>query len=319
MKAPIISEFPPSPNGVTGWPWLLETPEIPDTIEDGKTWPLISIVVPSYNQGQFLDYTIRSILLQGYPNLELIIMDGGSSDGSLKIIQKYAPWITHWESGPDGGQYAAINKGFSICHGEIMAWLNSDDLYFPWTLKTVGEIFTSYSCIDWLISSTPAYTNLTGKTISFTNGPNYSLRWFLGNRNTNRWKGFIPQESTFWRRSLWEKVGSKLDTEMNYAGDFELWSRFFQATCPVTTTTPLGIFRYHEQQKTSTMENYYKEIETILIKVPKLAWFPHFLLKRVVYYLNQMNSEKNWFGTKCDKVIYEPHLNRWQYLRSYSL
>src|SRR5258708_5296321 len=112
--------------------------------------PSISIITPSYNQVSFLEETIQSVLQQDYPNLEYVIIDGGSTDGSVEIIQKYADRLTHWVSEPDGGQYDAVNRGFQYTRGEIMAYINSDDKYTPWAFSVVGEIFESLPEIEWL-------------------------------------------------------------------------------------------------------------------------------------------------------------------------
>src|SRR5262245_50300660 len=112
MKCPAVAELPPPPSGKTGWPWTDETPPLPSTQPDGSPWPRISIVTPSYNQSEFIEETIRSVLLQGYPDLEYIIIDGGSTDQSLDIIRKYARWLAYWISEKDRGQSHAINKGF---------------------------------------------------------------------------------------------------------------------------------------------------------------------------------------------------------------
>src|SRR5436190_18724174 len=126
MRTPRLSEIPPPPPGKTGWPWNEETPP-PEIMPDDRALPRVSIITPSFNQGRFIEETIRSVLLQGYPNLEYIIIDGGSTDDSLEIIRKYDPWITLWVSEKDRGQSHAINKGLSKATGEILCWLNSDD------------------------------------------------------------------------------------------------------------------------------------------------------------------------------------------------
>lgn len=126
-----LIDLPAPPVGKTGWPWTEETEPLPERMPDGSEWPKISIVTPSYNQGQFLEETIRSILLQGYPNIEYLIIDGGSTDNSVEIIQKYEPYISYWVSEPDKGQSDAINKGFRLATGELIGWQNSDDYYCP--------------------------------------------------------------------------------------------------------------------------------------------------------------------------------------------
>jgi glycosyltransferase involved in cell wall biosynthesis len=133
-----LSVLPPSPKGRRGWPWTIET--APAAAENGRTWPAVSIVTPSFNQAPFLEATIRSVLLQGYPNLEYRIFDGGSTDGSVEIIEKYAPWLTGWVSERDRGQSHAINKGFGLASGEVLAWLNSDDRYLPGALFAAARM-----------------------------------------------------------------------------------------------------------------------------------------------------------------------------------
>src|SRR5438477_6018886 len=117
-----IEEFPRSAQGKRGWPWIARAREMSAS---QINWPRISIVTPSFNQAQFLEETIRSVLLQGYPNLEYIVMDGGSTDGSVEIIEKYSPWIDHWVSAKDKGQADAIYRGFERATGEIIGWVNS--------------------------------------------------------------------------------------------------------------------------------------------------------------------------------------------------
>ena len=129
MRCPTLRELPPPPAGKTGWPWTEESaPSLPPTRPAGQPWPRITVVTPSFNQAVFLEATIRSILLQGYPDLEYYVLDGGSKDGSVDIIKKYAPWLTYWFSGPDGGQSSAINRGLELGSGLFATWINSDDM-----------------------------------------------------------------------------------------------------------------------------------------------------------------------------------------------
>lgn len=132
-------ELPPPPAGRSGWPWTdTRAPELPIPAE---RLPRITIVTPSYNQGRYLEETIRSVLAQGYPNLEYIVIDGDSEDDSREIIRRYEPWLAHWVSEPDDGQAAAINKGFARSTGEVHGYLNSDDVYRPGALIRVARGF----------------------------------------------------------------------------------------------------------------------------------------------------------------------------------
>lgn len=115
--------------------------------------PRITIVTPSYNQGQFLERTIVSVLQQGYPNLEYIVMDGGSTDGSVDVIKKYQDRLTYWESGPDQGQSEAINKGFAKSSGEILGWLNSDDTLEPGALRRLGAFHGTTRRQTWCMET----------------------------------------------------------------------------------------------------------------------------------------------------------------------
>ena len=141
MRCPTLSELPTPPRGKRGWPLTEETPQLPDTMPDGQPWPGVSIVTPSYNQGRFIEETIRSVLLQGYPDLEYIIIDNSSVDNSVEIIRKYEKWLTYWVSEPDKAQSQAINKGFEKATSEIYAWLNSDDYLLKDALKNVAHAY----------------------------------------------------------------------------------------------------------------------------------------------------------------------------------
>ncbi|MEO8399398.1 MAG: glycosyltransferase, partial [Ignavibacteriaceae bacterium] len=132
----LLKEIPPPPKGKTGWPWDEET--TPEIYEGLKNVPKISIITPSFNQGLFIEQTIRSVLLQNYPNLEYIIIDGGSTDNTIEIIKKYEPWIKYWISEKDSGQSEALNKGILHCEGEIFNWLNSDDYYSKDCFKLIA-------------------------------------------------------------------------------------------------------------------------------------------------------------------------------------
>lgn len=224
--------------------------------------PKISIVTPSYNQGQFLEKTILSITGNDYPNLEYVVIDGGSTDGSVDIVRKHSDRISSWVSEKDEGQYFAINKGFERTSGEVMAWLNSDDVYLPWAIRLAGEIFARFPHVQWLTSALPMYIDANGCAITYNKLHGFTQEGFLRGDNLLHcgWEGvaYIQQELTFWRRSLWEKVGG-LDTSYQYAGDFDLWGRFFQHAKLFVVDVPLGCFRRHDAQKTSAAYQRYQE------------------------------------------------------------
>jgi glycosyltransferase involved in cell wall biosynthesis/ADP-heptose:LPS heptosyltransferase len=235
--------------------------EIPNIIVKYKTdLPKISIVTPSYNQSKYLEECIDSILSQNYPNLEYIIMDGGSTDGSVEIIKKYEKFLTYWQSIPDGGQYAAIDKGFNISTGEIMTWINSDDKHHPDSLFKAAYIFQKYPNIEW-ITGKPTAWNAQGQLIDV--GPIHI--WDGKEHNSSgRKKYYIQQEATFWKRDLWNRAGAKINTQLQFAGDFELWIRFFKYAQLFSIDTIFGGFRHHTTQKTKLfMEKYYQEAEYV--------------------------------------------------------
>jgi glycosyltransferase involved in cell wall biosynthesis len=147
-----LDDLPPPPAGASGWPWTVEPASPPaDGASDG---PTISVVTPSFNQARFLEATIRSVLLQGYPRLEYFVLDGGSTDGSREVIERYAPHLAGWSSAKDGGQGDAINAGFARATGDVLAWLNSDDRYLPGTLARVArQVVANPDAAAWIGAS----------------------------------------------------------------------------------------------------------------------------------------------------------------------
>jgi glycosyltransferase involved in cell wall biosynthesis len=199
-------------------------------------YPKISIVTLNFNGGAYLEQTIQSVLSQNYLNLEYIIIDGGSTDNSVTIIKKYESQLTYWVSEPDRGLYDAIQKGFNQSTGEIMAWINSDDLYHPKAFLIVAEIF-EFNEVNWL-QGIPSIFDEVGRTVAVSGIKRWSkLDYYLGNFQ------WIQQESVFWKRSLRIKTGSKIDAEMKYAADLELWLRFFRYEKLFVTSALLGGFR----------------------------------------------------------------------------
>jgi glycosyltransferase involved in cell wall biosynthesis len=232
-----------------------------------ESLPTIALVTPSFNQARYLPATLASVLSQDYPALEYVVIDGGSSDGSREIIAASANKLASWCSEPDGGMYAALNKGFERTQGTVMGWLNSDDLLVPGALRAVGEIFARFPDVEWLSSLTLGSWTENGICRGYTTIEGYSRAAFVDGGylpGGPRHYGWIPQESSFWRRSLWEKVGGQLNSSLALAGDFELWCRFFQHAELIGTTTPLGGFRTHSAQKSRDMDRYLAEAQPAL-------------------------------------------------------
>ncbi len=215
---------------------------------------MISIVTPSFNQAAFLEVAIQSVLTQE-PEVEYVVVDGGSTDGSVEVIERYADRLAAWRSEPDRGQYDAINKGFALTSGEIMGWLNADDFYFPGCLSLVQEIFETHPEIDWLTSTYASIATARGHVVRMRIVNRFSRRaYFRGyNLPSPGWHAghFIPQESAFWRRTLWQKVGAHLDGSLAMAGDFELWARFYRHAELWGVRALMGAYRSHPAQKTS--------------------------------------------------------------------
>lgn len=203
--------------------------------------PLISIIIPSFNQGKFIEQTIASILGQNYPHLELIVIDGGSTDQTLEIIQKYTKSISYYISEPDKGQAHAINKGMRIAKGDILAWLNSDDMYLPCTLSKIANLIGT--------STKPKF--IYGGCLHFCEGKASAYGYLPPDFDADRltYFDYIVQPSTFWSRSLWEAVG-ELNESYNYVLD---WDWFIRAT-KVCQFIPIqdyfAIYRLHEEHKT---------------------------------------------------------------------
>lgn len=224
-------------------------------------YPKISIVTPNFNKAQYLEKTILSVLSQDYPNLEYIIVDGGSTDGSVDIIKKYSERLTYWVSEPDNGVYYAIRKGFEHSTGEIMAWIGSDDMYHPNSFFTVAQIFSECPQVSWLEGAQANYDE-NGRVVGVEASPYFNHLAFLMHRF--QW---VQQESTFWRRELYEKVGG-LGTDYKLAGDFDLWMRFSRHEKMYITNALIGGFRHSDQQLSKDLDTYFSEVENIISKEP---------------------------------------------------
>jgi len=263
MRCPTLKELPPPPLGKTGWLWTEESPQLSETMPDGSSWPQLSIVTPSLNQGPFIEQTIRSVLLQGYPDLKYIIIDGGSADETVDVIKKYENWLAYWVSEPDRGQSHAVNKGFSRASGEILAWLNSDDYYLPGVFQTIASHYFKYP-------KAGAWSG-GGRQIDPENG---KLLWEhlpppLRFEKILSWNQYyLPQPSCFLNRKvLCEKI--HLNESYHMQMDFELWLRISKDHLMVPVNQILSVNYRHPLAKTGRTKLLYRALAekwTILLE-----------------------------------------------------
>ena len=211
--------------------------------------PSVSIITPSYNHAEFIERTIRSVVEQGYPSLEYLVMDGGSRDGTVEILERYREHL-EYVSQKDGGQADALNHGFHRTHGEIIGWLNSDDEYLPDALDTVGRFFSANPDVEWLYGRCPIIDRQSRRQKAWITRykefwqRRYSYRRLLI-------ENFIPQPAVFFRRRLLERVGV-LDTSYHNAFDYHLWARMGAVAAPAFIDRELACFRIIDESKTSS-------------------------------------------------------------------
>lgn len=236
-----IKDLPPPPAGKEGWPWTEATPAAPERAPGGTRWPRISIVTPSFNQADFLEETLRSILLQGYPELELIVLDGASQDGSVEVIRKYERWLSFWVSEKDRGQTDALNRGFARATGEIHGFLNSDDVFEAGALQTVAREFVAGA--GWVAGRCRFIKTGSQPWLDQVPGRETDLDWLTNDP--------LPQPSVFWSARLHRQVG-EFRTDLHYSFDWEFWLRCrFEAGARVRSLAPvLSSYRLHESSKT---------------------------------------------------------------------
>lgn len=249
-------------------------------------YPKISIVTPVFNQVDYIERTIKSIINQNYPNLEYIIVDGGSTDGTLEIIKKYESKITRIISEPDQGMYYALEKGLKISTGEIIAWLNADDLYHYNSFFIIAEIFQKYNEVEFLMGQ-PTTFDENDRCVYVSE----LRKWSKFDYYIDKANWVIQQESTFFRRSLWKRSGEFIDKEYKLAADCELWTRFLtKGNARLYMTNALiGGFRKREKQLSSNKDLYDKEVKQIYLNAPKssddikalnkIAFYKKYLIK----------------------------------------
>lgn len=240
MRCPSLSDLPPPPCGKSGWPWTVETEQLPEKMEDGSQWPRISVVTPSYNQGEFVEETIRSVLLQGYPDIEYIIIDGGSTDKSVDIIKRYSNWLTHWVSEKDEGQSQAINKGMKYVAGDIFNWINSDDYLEPRAFEIIARRYDSNSIVATAVREFGVGIEVHCISHGLT-----SHEMISGG------PGVVFRQPGFWIGRDLLKRGFPLDEGLHYAFDWYMAIKVLGCNPDIQyTTSIIANFRLHEDSKT---------------------------------------------------------------------
>jgi glycosyltransferase involved in cell wall biosynthesis len=266
MICPNLLELPPPPDCKTSWPWVVgsNTPVIKQMTE----YPSICIVTPSLNQGEYIEETIRSILLQGYPNLEFIIMDGGSTDNSVEIIKKYSQWLTHWVSKKDKGQGDSIFRGFEESTSDIVGWVNSDDMLMPNALFGLGKYFVDHPDVELVVGGGVTIDNKARiKPPKWADIDFYYMDSRISFLRILIMGGFnFLQPASLWKREAFFAVGG-FDRSLEFCFDLDLYLRLTKRKFGRSIPQPVAAFRTHLATKTSRLQHVrLEELEQVLIR-----------------------------------------------------
>jgi hypothetical protein len=251
-----LADLPPAPANRTGWPWTEESPA--STLAhhpDEMQWPEMTLVTPSFNQAAYLEETIRSVLLQGYPRLQYIVVDGGSTDGSVEIIQRYAPFLDHWISEPDHGQTDAIRKGLALATGEIFNWLCSDDILYPGALRQVGRVWAP----DRVVYGLARFIDEHGRDLGTCPGQTRHMTW---DKLLRFGSYYLIQPSAF--LPTWDVVAAGgPEQALHYVMDWDLYTRMKTRTYTCVPGDLVG-YRLHQTSKTfSQADRFVQDVEVI--------------------------------------------------------
>ena len=247
------------------WPWRGRETRAPQCLLNGHNWPRISVVVPTFNQGQYIEETLLSLIGQAYENLELIVIDGGSTDMTDMVVRRYLPHIHHYVSEPDRGQSHAINKGMAVASGEILTWLNSDDMLAEGALHAMALAFAE-SGADLVAGICRTHKNYVYESEHLTacaEGvlPLEDILDLDGGWNAGK---FFYQPEVFFSKRIWDKAGGCVREDLYYSMDYELWMRFAVEKARIHVIgRPIALFRRHEQQKTHVESRFKAELITV--------------------------------------------------------
>lgn len=221
--------------------------------------PLVSVVTPAYEAERFVEETLRSVRNQTYDRVEHVVMDGGSSDRTTEILAAYEDeYDLTWYSEPDDGMYDAIETGFERASGDILAWLNADDVYLPWAVRVAVDRLAEPG-VEWVVGHPGAWDAEGTLTEIRPVRPYYRREWIRRGWYHGRGFGWLQQESMFWTADLWDRRGGFPDG-VRLAGDYYLWRQFAEETAPVQLGTVVGGFRRHADQLTAELDDYYAEV-----------------------------------------------------------
>jgi glycosyltransferase involved in cell wall biosynthesis len=274
-----LATLPPPPAGKSGWPWTEETPARGPLHGQARDWPRITIVTPSFNQGEFLEATLRSVLLQGYPNLEYIVIDGGSSDDSVTILKRYAPWLSWWVSERDGGQSAAVNRGLQRGTGSLASWINSDDMLCKGALVELVSRASRVPGTVWVGAC--LYIDADGIVQSSHTGRIHSLEELVRVPSFWRANRHIDQPAVLFPRELVLGAGG-LDPANHATMDYDLWGRLFLAGAVFRyVSTPVGMFREHDRQKTHDVLRQTESLIASALRLTEAAPFAERAKERI--------------------------------------
>lgn len=294
-----------------GWHWNDNFLSIPASLPDGSPWPSISIVTPSFNQGQFLEETIRSVLLPGYPNLEYLVVDDCSTDDSVEIIKKYERRLIFSQNDSNSGQAETLNQGFMRSSGEIMGTINGDDVFLPYTLFLVARIFHQFPEIDWITGHSSSLVD--GQVISPRRNhiDAYNSKLMRLGFNTS-WLLGVPQHiSTFFRRNLYDKAGAYIDKKNYHSLDIDLWIRMSKYSAPVFLPATLASLRVHNQQQSVHSNIGFMELES-----KKYNFLPLYIRKIIVWGMKSFFFRgiirRTIFDGKAQRLNWNSQKNTWE-------